>query len=70
MRLSELAQRVGGSVEGDTDRELTGVATLARAGAAQLSFSSTAATAGNWQTPTPAQWCWRRPTGSCSPAHG
>ncbi|ANX05156.1 UDP-3-O-(3-hydroxymyristoyl)glucosamine N-acyltransferase [Immundisolibacter cernigliae] len=38
MRLSELAQRVGGSVEGDGDRELDGVATLARAGAAQLSF--------------------------------
>ena len=38
MRLSELAQRVGGSVEGDGDRDLHGVATLARAGAAQLSF--------------------------------
>lgn len=38
MRLSELAQRVGGSLEGDGDRELNGVATLASAGAAQLSF--------------------------------
>jgi UDP-3-O-[3-hydroxymyristoyl] glucosamine N-acyltransferase len=38
MRLSELAQRVGGSVAGDGDRELHGVATLASAGAAQLSF--------------------------------
>lgn len=38
MRLSELAQRVGGSIEGDGDRELHGVATLANAGPSQLSF--------------------------------
>lgn len=38
MRLSELAQRVGGSIEGDGDRELDGVATLANAGPSQLSF--------------------------------
>jgi len=38
MRLSELAQQVGGSVVGDGARELLGVATLARAGATELSF--------------------------------
>jgi UDP-3-O-[3-hydroxymyristoyl] glucosamine N-acyltransferase len=38
MRLSELAQRVGGSVAGDGAHELRGVATLARAGATELSF--------------------------------
>ena len=38
MRLSELAQRVGGSVAGDGTHELLGVATLARASATELSF--------------------------------
>ena len=38
MRLSELAQQVGGSVAGDGAHELRGVATLAQAGTTELSF--------------------------------